>query len=138
MKKKNIVITALIVFIAVTTFTIYKLTSYRTGPLEPAYKLVNTLYFNNGTYEDYKTLFTSSKNSFTEKQFNAFRKSPTIKDFKYGSSSVKEIMSHMKTVQNGDKATIYYLKDVNDKNEMKTAMKWNVEKSNGKWVLKNN
>lgn len=58
--------------------------------------------------------------------------------FMYDGNSIKGIMKHMKSEENGkDLYKVYYLKNVNDDNGKKDANYWMVVKENNKWVVKN-
>ncbi|QGU95854.1 hypothetical protein GOM49_12770 [Clostridium bovifaecis] len=113
-------------------------TKHENSSFEPINKLISILYFNKGTYEDYKALFTNSSLAFSENQFNEFRKKPDKSSFKYGANSSDEIMSHMKAVPNdANFATVYYVEDVDKSDESKAPLQWKVENRDGKWLLKN-
>lgn len=138
MKNKNISIAVIIIILILFGIFFAVNNKYKNTPLEPVNTLINVLYFNKGTYDDYKNIFTKPSNAFKEKDFNEFRKNPNKKQFIYGSNSSSEIMKHVKSEVNGNNGTVYYLKNINSKNEIKSAFSWKVEKVNGKWLLKNN
>ncbi len=101
-------------------------------------KLVSVLYFKNGSYDDYKVLFTDSEKAMNETKFNEFRKSHTAKDkFKYDPESVESIMKHMKTVKTDKDITVYYLEDISDTKEMQSAIKWILVEKDNKTLIMN-
>lgn len=111
---------------------------YKGTALEPVDKLVRVLYFNEGKYEDYKEVFTKSENTFSEEQFNEFRKNPDKSSFKYGAASPEEVMKHIKAgIEDSNLVTVYYLEDPEKTEESDAAMQWKVENKDGKWLLKN-
>ncbi|WP_243148834.1 hypothetical protein [Clostridium sporogenes] len=57
--------------------------------------------------------------------------------FKYDGDSIKVIMSHMKSEEEGkDLYKVYYLKNANDNKEKNNASYWMIVKNN-KWVIIN-
>jgi len=145
MKKKGIIIGVIIILVAIVGILSYN--SHRNKvqfigtSRAPIYKLVKIQYFDEGTYADYKALFTDSKGILTQSQFEGYRKLKTAKQmFKYDSESINGVMKHMKSVMEGKNANlykIYYLKDINSQKEIKTSSYWMVEKKDGKWLIKN-
>lgn len=86
-----------------------------------------------------EVILTDPKSALTENQFNAYRKRHKASDiFKYDSDSVNGVMKHMKAEKQKDNSyKVYYLKNVNDVKEEKTANYWMVTNKNGQWLLKN-
>lgn len=143
MKKKVIVAGIIVILIAITASVSYKLYRSKTEgigtPLEPMYKLVKIQHFDEGTYADYKALFTDPKNVLTESQFDNYRKTHKSNDiFKYDADTINGVMKHMTAEKEKDDLyKVYYLKNVNDEKEKKTANYWLVIKKNNKWLLQN-
>lgn len=139
-KSKFIILGIVIVLIGIFSYKYYENKQKFVGtPLEPIYKVVKIQNFKEGTFEDYKELFSDSSEVITKEQFETYRDSNKSKDmFKYDNDSIKGIMSHMKfEKQDKDLYKIYYLKNVNDNNEKSNANYWMVTKKNNKWVIKN-
>lgn len=143
MKKKGIIIGIIIILAAIVgvasyKFYINKLEGIGT-PLEPIYKLVKIQHFDKGTYADYKALFTNPKIALTKTQFDNYRNTHKSNDiFKYDSDSIDGVMKHMKAEkEKNDLYKVYYLKNVNDEKEKKSANYWLVTKKNGKWLVQN-
>ncbi|MDU6877227.1 hypothetical protein ACQX0N_06340 [Clostridium tepidum] len=139
-KSKFIILGIVIVLLAVFGYNQYQKKQKFIGtPLEPIYKVVKIQNFKEGTYEDYKALFSNPNKVITKEQFDAYRDSNKSKEtFKYDNDSIKGIMSHMKSEEKDkDLYKVYYLKNVNDDNEKKDANYWIVVKENNKWLIKN-
>lgn len=139
MKNKKSTILLILPFILILSlFGCSPKSKYKRTALEPVNKLVNILYFNNGTYEEYKGVFTNPNNAFTKEKFNQFRKNPDKSSFKYGATSAEEVMKHMKAgIEDSNLVTVYYLEDPEKTKEADAAMQWKVENKDGKWLLKN-
>ncbi len=144
MANKNKIIIGVVagVLIIIGALTFYmNYNPYKNSELDPIYSLVKIQYFNEGTYDDFQALFLTPANALTEEQFNDIRKTTNLSElFPYGSDSPKNIMEHMKAVQEeSDAATfkIFYLNDLNDTKEMDTASYWLVTNKDGKWLIKN-
>ncbi|MCY6370984.1 hypothetical protein [Clostridium ganghwense] len=136
--KRKSILFVVISILALNLFGCAPKSKYKGTVLEPIDKLVNVLYFNTGTYSDYKAIFTNPDTALTEEEFNNFRKNPDKNEFKYGTDSPDEIMSHIKAIpENDNLATVYYLEDVNKTDESESSMQWKVENKAGKWLLKN-
>ncbi|WP_434297421.1 hypothetical protein [Clostridium sporogenes] len=139
-KSKFIILGIIVILVGILSYTYYqKKQSFVNTPLEPIYKIVKIQNFKEGTYEEYKELFTNPNKVITKEQFEAYRNSNKSKDmFKYDGSSIKGIMKHMKSEEKDkDLYKVYYLKNVNDDNGKKDANYWMVVKENNKWVIKN-
>ncbi|WP_446898489.1 hypothetical protein ACSVC9_00755 [Clostridium sp. LBM24168] len=143
MRKKGIIIGIIVIIIALIGSISYKTYTNKIQgigtPLEPIHKLVRIQYFDQGTYTEYKALFTDPKSVLIESQFESYRKNHKTNDFfKYGSDSINGVIKHMKVEKENDNLyKVYYLKNINDEEEKKTANYWIVAKKNGKWLLKN-
>src|SRR3712207_1858028 len=140
MNKKAIIIVVMVILITLVGGISYKnKVEYIGTPLEPMYKLIKIQYFNQGTYQEYKSLFTDQRNVLEENQFETNRKCRTAQDaFKYDSDTIKGIMKHMKLEKEKDNVyKVYYLKNVNNEKEKKSANYWMVIKKESKWLLKN-
>lgn len=136
--EKSYILLLTSIILAFTLMACNITSSREKSALEPVNKLISTLYFNKGSYEDYKNLFTNPQFAFNEDQFNSFRKNPDKTSFKYGNNSTEEIMQHMKAVpEDANLVTVYYLEDVDKTEISKALLQWRVENKDGKWLLKN-
>ncbi|MGO5092829.1 hypothetical protein [Clostridium sp. LCP25S3_F10] len=139
-KSKLIILGIVVVLLGVFTYSHYQKKQKFIGtPLEPIYKVVKIQNFKEGTYDEYKALFSNPDKVITKEQFDAYRNSNKIKEnFKYDNDSIKGIMSHMKSEEkNKDLYKVYYLKNVNDDKEKKDANYWMITKKDNKWLIKN-
>ncbi|MCW6061153.1 hypothetical protein LAV35_14005 [Clostridium sporogenes] len=139
-KNKFIILGIVVILLGIFSYNYYqKKQKFVDTPLEPIYKIVKIQNFKKGTYEEYKELFSNPNKVITKEQFEAYKNSNKSKDmFKYDGDSIKGIMSHMKSEEEGkDLYKVYYLKNANDNKEKNTANYWMVVKESNKWVIKN-
>ncbi|MBU5301148.1 hypothetical protein KQI45_13810 [Clostridium sporogenes] len=139
-KNKFIILGIVVILLGIFSYNYYQKKQKFVGtPLEPIYKIVKIQNFKKGTYEEYKELFSNPNKVITKEQFEAYRNSNKSKDmFKYDGDSIKGIMSHMKSEEEGKYLyKVYYLKNANDTKEKNNANYWMVVKENNKWVIRN-
>ena len=139
-KNKFIILGIVVILLGIFSYNYYQKKQKFVGtPLEPIYKIVKIQNFKKGTYEEYKELFSNPNKVITKEQFEAYRNSNKSKDmFKYDGDSIKGIMSHMKSEEEGkDLYKVYYLKNPNDNKEKNNASYWMIVKENNKWVIRN-
>ena len=139
-KNKFIILGIVVVLLGIFSYNHYqKKQKFIGSPLEPIYKVVKIQNFKEGTYEEYKALFSNPDKVITKEQFDAYRNSNKSKEtFKYDNDSIKGIMSHMKSEEKSkDSYKVYYLKNVNDDKEKKDENYWMVIKKDNKWVIRN-
>lgn len=139
---KKIIITIGVVAILVIAivFFINQEKDYTGTPLEPIEKLVKIQYFGEETHEEYKALFTNPEGAMKENQLENFRQSSKPEDtFEYGAEDPKQVMKHMKFIEDNDNlGKVYYLKDVKDTSGLEELSYWSVEKIGEEWKIKNN
>lgn len=139
-KSKLIILGIVVVLLGVFAYSHYqKKQKFIGSPLEPIYKVVKIQNFKEGTYDEYKALFSNPDKVITKEQFDAYRNSNKSKEtFKYDNDSIKGIMSHMKSEEKSkDSYKVYYLKNVNDDKEKKDANYWMITKKDNKWLIRN-
>jgi hypothetical protein len=111
----------------------------KTGtPIETLESFVSIYYFDKGTYANYKALYLEKKDIKKESEFTDYRKAYSADDvFEKGTtSSVDEVMSHMK-VRKIDKKTveIYWMKDPKKKGLEGATAYWILKKKGDQWLL---
>lgn len=132
-----ILVVALIGTIFASVSVIFGRQNKNNDVLEPVNKLISTLYYNQGSYNEYKSLFIQPNKALKEDSFNNVRKYTKVGDyFKYDSDNIKSLMKHMVVVKNNDQAVVYYVKDTNSQEELKTAKSWALQYVDGKWKIK--
>lgn len=106
--------------------------------LKPIKTFINTLYYDKGGYSDYKSVLLKPEKALDKPSFDDVRKNTTAQDyFKYDAESLENMMQHMLAIKQSDKVIIYYLKDINSQEEMKTAKTWTLVKKSGDWLIDN-
>lgn len=139
-KNKFIILGIVVILLGIFSYNYYQKKQRFVGtPLEPIYKIVKIQNFKKGTYEEYKELFSNPNKVITKEQFEAYRNSNKSKDmFKYDNTSIKGIMSHMESEEEGKNLyKVYYLKNIKDDKEKNNASYWMIIKENNKWVIRN-
>ncbi|MDU1320408.1 MAG: hypothetical protein E6931_02725 [Clostridium botulinum] len=139
-KNKFIILGIVVILLGILSYNYYQKKQKFVGtPLEPIYKIVKIQNFKKGTYEEYKELFSNPNKVITKEQFEAYRNSNKSKDmFKYDGDSIKGIMRHMKSEEEGKNLyKVYYLKNIKDDKEKNNASYWMIVKENNKWVIRN-
>jgi len=133
----------LVVFLSVITYhqSKDKDNKFHATPLAPVEKLISTLYFKQGTYSDYKTLFSNKNNVISEKEFKSyqFMGQPNV-IFPVDNDSVANVMKHMKQQQiDPNTVKVFWSKDLNGSaNSLEEATAtWVMIKQNGKWYIGN-
>lgn len=111
---------------------------FNSTPLAVVEKLVSVLYFNQGTYADYKSLFADKSRVITEQEFNNYEyKGQPDSKFPTDNDSVADVMKNMKE-QQMDPNTVKVFWSTNPKDTAETAqVKWAIIKQNGKWFIRN-
>ena len=103
MNKKIIIPIILVVAIIAIVAFMNRKPNYTNTALEPIEKLVQVQYFKDGTHEEYQSLFTNPEGTLAKGIFEEFRKSSKPEDtFKYGAKDPKQVMKHMKFIEEKD------------------------------------
>ena len=105
--------------------------------LKPIEKYITTLYYDQGSYSEYKSSLLNPEKALDEASFDNVRKETTANDyFKYDSQTPEGMIKHMIYIEKDNQIIVYYLKDINSKQEMKKAKTWTLEKKSGNWLIK--
>ena len=106
--------------------------------LKPIKTFITTLYYDKGAYSDYKSVLLNPEKALNKTSFDDVRKGTTAKDyFKYDADTSENMMKHMLAIKQADKVIIYYLKDINSQEEMKTAKTWTLVNKSDAWLIEN-
>jgi FtsZ-interacting cell division protein ZipA len=102
--------------------------------LDVVKSLIENLYFNKGSYSEYKSMFAFPDKVLKEDRYNEIRSNVNITE-KFGSDykSADEIMKHM-VITEGSQVTVVEFKPNKDK---ESTMKWNVLNKDGKTLIYN-
>lgn len=107
-------------------------------PIAPVEKLIGSLFFNQGTYTEYKSLFANESRVISESQFNEYKsKNKPEMTFPKDYSSVASIMKNMKQKQTDPNTVIVYWPVDPQETAENARVKWTVIKQNGKWFIRN-
>lgn len=96
--------------------------------------LIENLYFNKGSYSEYKAMFAFPDKVLKEDRYNEIRSNVNITE-KFGADykSADEVMKHM-VITEGSQVTVVEFKPNKDK---ESTMKWNVLNKDGKTLIYN-
>lgn len=100
--------------------------------------LIEILYFDKGTYSDYKSLFTNPEKTIDEDAFNKFRANPDFSDkFPYSEKNIVSIMQNIVIEQVGQEYRVYYVKEPKVKEIPPEATFWKFVQKDGNVLSRN-